>query len=259
MNKKAQVTIFIVSAIILIGLILLFIFFRTGVIPNNFLERKEINPNTFLKNCVEEKIKKTAEVISFQGGYISNPLNKTFKFDVDKEEHSISYLCYNQNYYLQCINQEPVLISHLKEEIKNEIKAEVENCFNELKKNIEKEGFSVSSLYTGFEINLEPNQIILNIDAELGLDKSGEISTQKNFRIIIANNIYDNAIVVQEIVSQEARFCNFDFLGFMLLYPDFNIDKYRAGDSSIIYSVEKKQSQEKFRFAVRTCVIPPGF
>jgi len=257
--KKGQVTIFIVLAIVLIGLLLLFILLRTGTIPNNFIERKEINSNAFLKNCLEEKIKKTAEILSFQGGYISNTLNKTFKFDVDKDEHPISYLCYNQNYYLPCINQEPMLIQHLKVEIKNEIKNEVENCFNELKINLEKEGFSASSSYEGFEINLEPKQIILNVNAELSFEKSGEISTQKNFKIIIANNIYDNAIVVQEIVSQEARFCNFDFIGFMILYNYFNIDKIRTSDLSTIYSVEKKQSGEKFRFAIRSCVIPPGF
>ncbi len=257
--KKGQITIFIVLAIVLVGLILLFILLRTGIIPNNFIERKEINPNTFLENCLEEKIKKTAETISFQGGYISNTLNKTFKFDDDKEAHSISYLCYNQNYYLPCVNQEPMLIQHLKKEIKKEIKNEVENCFNELKITLEEEGFSVSSSYSGFEINLEPKQIILDLNAELNIDKSGEISTQKNFKIIVANDIYDNAIVVQEIVSQEARYCNFDFLGFMILYNEFNIDKYRTSDLSTIYSVEKKQSKEKFRFAIRSCVIPPGF
>ena len=45
----------------------------------------------------------------------------------------------------------------------------------------------------------------------------------------------------------------------MLLYPEFNIDKIRTSDLITIYSVEKKESGEKFRFAVRSCVIPPGF
>jgi len=257
--KKGQVSIFIILGIVLVFLIALFILLRAGVIPNNILERKEINPDNFLKICLEEKIKKTAETISLQGGYLSNILNKTFKFDIDDKEQDIAYLCYNQNYYYPCINQEPVLIQHLKKEIKNQIKSEVENCFNELKLNLENEGFAVNSAYSDFEVNLEPKNIIVDINANIKTEKSEEISEQKNFKVITANNIYDNAIVVQEIVSQEARFCNFDLLGFMVLYQEFNIDKIRTSDLEIIYSVEKKDSKEKFRFAIRGCVIPPGF
>jgi len=150
-------------------------------------------------------------------------------------------------------------MSHLKKELENELKREVENCFNELKLNLENEGFSVNAVYNNFEINLEPKKIIVEINANLRIEKYKEISEQKNFKIIVADNLYDNAIVVQEIVSQESRFCNFDILGFMLLYPEFNIDKIRTSDLITIYSVEKKESGEKFRFAVRSCVIPPGF
>ena len=91
-------------------------------------------------------------------------------------------------------------MSHLKKELENELKREVENCFNELKLNLENEGFSVNAVYNNFEINLEPKKIIVEINANLRIEKYKEISEQKNFKIIVADNLYDNAIVVQEIV-----------------------------------------------------------
>jgi hypothetical protein len=78
-------------------------------------------------------------------------------------------------------------------------------------------------------------------------------------KIIYSSNFYDLALVAQEIVSQEARFCNFEHLGYMLLYPDFEIDKFRTGDSDTIYTLTHRESGERFRFAVRGCVIPAGF
>lgn len=254
--RRGQVTIFIIIGIILIGSTGLVILWKSGILPN-FSGSKEINPNLFISMCLEEKVKDTLEIISLQGGYIENKLNKTFQFD-NEIARDISYLCYNQNYYLPCINQEPMLIQHLKKEIKNKIAEDVENCFDELKLSLEKQRYEVESEYNGFEIDLAQKKIIINIDGKMIISKSGETSINKNFDFIIPSRFYDLAIVVQEIVSQEARFCNFEYLGFMLAYPNFEIDRFKTGDSTIIYTIQHRDSLEKFRFAVRGCVIPPG-
>ena len=65
--------------------------------------------------------------------------------------------------------------------------------------------------------------------------------------------------MAHEIVSQESQFCYFEYLGYMLLYPEYKIDKFRTSDETIIYTIDHKDSKEMFRFAVRGCVIPPGF
>ena len=78
-------------------------------------------------------------------------------------------------------------------------------------------------------------------------------------KTVVYTRFYDLAIVAQEIVSQEARFCNFEQVGYMLIYPEFAITKFRTGKSDTIYTIKSKESGERFRFAVRSCVIPPGF
>jgi hypothetical protein len=45
----------------------------------------------------------------------------------------------------------------------------------------------------------------------------------------------------------------------MMLYPEFEIEKFRTGESTTIYTIKQRKTGERFRFAIRSCVIPPGF
>ena len=91
------------------------------------------------------------------------------------------------------------------------------------------------------------------------MTKSGETTNNENFKFIIPSMIYDLAVVSQEIVNQEAKYCNFESVGFMILYPEFNIDRFKTSDLNIVYTVTHKKTDDKFKFAVRGCVMPPGF
>lgn len=251
-NRQGQITIFVIVAILIIAAFALIFLFRGKVIPKSG-GAGEKNPQAFLQDCLEDKIFETSELISKQGGYTNPVLYK--KLDNEK----ISYLCYTSNYYLSCINQEPTLIQHLKEEIKNNIKDNVKNCFDKFTANLEKAGYEVNAKYEDFDVELVPEKIIIDVDAKITASKNEQTINQKEFIIIFPSRIYELAVVAQEITSQEARFCNFEQIGFMILYPQFNIDKFRTGDGETIYTIEDRKTKEKFKFAVRGCVIPPGF
>ena len=250
--KQGQITIFVIIALLIVVAIALFFLFREGIIPGigGFGEK---NPRAALQSCIENKLQETNDLISKQGGYINPTLYKKFN------DEKIAYLCYNQNYYLSCINQEPMLIQHLKDEIKDNVKGKVEECFNQFESNLERAGYEVDVVYRDFDVELVPKKVIIDIDADITAKRNEETSNDKNFIIIFPSRIYDLAVVAQEITSQEARFCNFEQTGYMLLYPQFNINKFRTGEGEIIYTVEDRKTQEKFKFAVRSCVIPPGF
>jgi len=257
MKKRGQVTIFIIIGVIVVAVVSLFFIFGSKIIPEIDFG-KEVNPVPFLDSCMEDTIRDTLEVISLQGGYTQSSLYKTFKFSDEEISRDISYLCYTQNYYISCINQEPMLIQHLKEEIKTDISDEVKTCFDELTSSLEKQNYVVDAKYNGFNIELARGKVIVDIDAELVLTKSGETIKQENFRIIMASKFYDLALVVQEITRQEAEYCNFELLGYMMFYPQWKINKFITSDATTIYTVEHKKSKERFRFAIRSCVIPPG-
>ncbi len=256
-KNKGQVTIFIIISILVIAVILLILILRGGNLPG-IGEKPEKNVETFLDTCMKDKLQEAVDILESQGGYIEPELYRKFKFS-DESYYNISYLCYNNNYYKPCINQEPMLLNHLKEEIKNYIKNDVRNCFTYLGQSLEDQGYVVNAKYTDFEVRFDERRVIIDINAEIILTKSGETSKELEFRANIPSRLYSLAKIAQEIVSQEARFCSFNNLGYMLIYPEWKINKFKTGDSTILYTIEHKGTGEKFRFAVRGCVIPPGF
>jgi len=257
MLKKGQVTIFVIIAIILVGSFVLFFLFKKGYVPK-IGGSAEINLDSYLSSCVENKLNEAVDILLSQGGYIKNPLHKEFKFANEITPTNISYLCYNQNYYFPCINQEPLLIQHLKKDIKNYVSDDVENCFDELILSLERQNYEVDSSYDGFEVNLLSKKVRLDIDGKITLSKTDQTSKKENFALTSSTRLYDLALLAHEIVNQEAEYCNFNDLGYMLVYPEIEIDKFRTSDSTIIYTLKHKDTSEEFRFAVRGCVIPPG-
>lgn len=250
MKKRGQITIFVIAAVIILSIVLGYFLFRQGLIGTINL-KPETNPNSYLQTCIEPHVREGVEVISSQGGYV----NATFYKQLDEEK--ISYLCYQENYYLSCINQEPVLIGHLESELEDYLEVYVKRCYDDLIKDLGK-SYGEEAEYSGFEIYMAPGKIYLDIDGKIILERTGDRSVYQGFRIDIPTKFYDTSVVIQEIVSQEARFCNFEQLGFMMLYPEWNIDKFRTGDGITIYTVKNRYSEESFKFAVRSCVIPPG-
>jgi hypothetical protein len=259
-NKSGQVTIFIIIAVIIIAIIILFFMLRKQNQPNTGGNPQE-NPGSFLDTCLKDRLTEAVDTISSQGGYVDPKFYKRFKFENETSYNNLAYLCYTQNYYVPCINQEPMLLSHLKLELHDYLKTDVENCFKFLGQNLENKGYVVEAKYNNFNVVLDERGVIINISGEIDLTKKngGGNSIETNFKAMLPSKFYNLAKVAQEIVSQEAQFCNFNNLGYMLFYPEWKINKFKTGDSVTIYTIENRDSKEKFRFAVRGCVIPPGF
>jgi hypothetical protein len=257
MKTHGQITIFVIVAISLIVISLLFILFKTDISSSEIGTGQDLNVNSFLQQCMEEKVEKTINTLMAQGGYIENQLHIEFEFEGEPFTN-ISYLCYNEESYLPCINQEPVLMKHLKDEIHTEINQEVENCFKYFIDNLKKSGKTSKSKYNGFEIQIVPEKIIIIMAAEIKIEKAGESISQSKMGMIYPTKFHELASIVREIVGQEAQYCSFEHIGYALLYPEFNIDRFRTSSLSTIYTVENKQSKERFRFAIKSCTIPPG-
>ena len=255
-SKRGQVTIFIIIAVVLVIVIALFIIFRKSLAPS-LPWVKEENPEAYLKSCIEDKIYEGVKELSLVGGTLNNKNSIHFMFTEEGVYRNISYLCYNQNYYYPCVIQEPMLLKHLSDELEDYISTDVRECFNKIAEDLD-DTYDVSANYNGFDLDLGSKKIILNIDGKLSLSRIGETKTLEGFSLSIPTPFYDVAKVVQEIISQEAEYCNFEYVGYMVFYPQYKIQKYTTGDGVHIYTVEHKETKEKFRFAIRGCVIPPG-
>jgi hypothetical protein len=255
MENKAQVTAFIILGLFIITVILVVLWLR----PDSDSDGQETqNPNSFLSTCLKDYVIEAVEEISVHGGYSEPELSIDYEFEGEPRA-DIGYLCYQGGDYLSCVNQEPMLFNHLESEIGDYISRDVRGCFDELTVSFEEKGYVVDAVYRGFEVGLSEKKIQIDINAEITLTKSDESAKEENFRVSAPSRFYDLAVIAQKIVSREARNCDFDFIRFMDLYPEYSIDMTQTLDSSKIYTVTYKDTEEWFRFAVRGCVIPPGY
>jgi hypothetical protein len=89
------------------------------------------------------------------------------------------------------------------------------------------------------------------------MSRREETKEYEDFEVKISTPLYELAEISMEIVNQEAEFCNFENLGFMIIYPHYDIRKENY-DGSLIYTVTDLPTGHSFKFAVRTCVLPAG-
>ena len=244
-------TIFIIVGIVIIAGLLIF-FSLMGWLNPEKLNNKNRDPYGFFEECIKENLIKNSNIIGLQGGYLFPGLSEKFEFE-EEGKINMSYLCYTRNYFTPCINQEPMLIEHLRIQLKKAIKEKVEGCFNEFKATLS-EDYETEAEYYGYDLDLKPGKINLDINGKIIYNKGEETYSYENISFGIVSKFYDLGIVAQEIVSKEARFCSFEIGGYMLLYPEFDIDKTRTGDGKTIYKIKDKITGEKFIFAIRGCV-----
>jgi len=261
-GERGQITIFIIVGVLIVSGIILFFLYRTNLISNIGIGgRQEANVNAFLNSCLEEKTKEAVRELSIRGGELNPKLSINFLFTGEEDYRNISYLCYTQNNFRPCVAQKPAIILDMQNGIKDYISDDVESCFQEMLSDFKSKGFDVGSdsELRSFEVKLMPRRILIQTNSEVILTKSDETTTQKNFEIAIQSRVYELLGIVQEIINGEAQFCYFEDTGFEVAYPEFLIDKFNVESGNYIYTIENIDSREKFRFAIRSCGVPPGF
>lgn len=249
-NKSAQVTIFIIIALIIIVSIIFVVTLMKKVTVSIVTTN---SPQEYMEKCMKDAIENVSRILLNQGGSVSPTNYKLYNnFKVD-------YLCYNTNYYYPCVMQQPMFIAHIRNEIIKAIKPRVDSCFQALKKDLEKEYTVTLSNSENITCDMSTGKIKVNVERELTVSRgSGE--KYNTFKVNFPSPLYDLAVIAQEIASQEAKFCYFSYDGFMILYPDFKIEKFQTSDGSKIYTISKRASnRNKLNTAIRSCAMPAGF
>jgi len=249
-NKKGQLTIFIIIAVIIIAaIIFLFWFFNrmTPITPPSAGENPQVN----IEHCINSQVEKSVGKIMNNSGYVKKS-NLTKNFD----GKDIAYLCYTKSNYARCIVIEPVLIEHIETEIYNDIKNKIDECFINLKTDLEKEGYSVTiESGMGFSINLVPGDVETIINKKITITKADETRKFGEFKINYHTPLYDMAIIIQNIVRQESLYCNSEYTLIMRANPWIEIDKFQTGDDVKIYTLKDIKTKKEIKFAIRGCVL----
>ena len=247
-GKHAQITIFIVIAIMIVLVIIGYFLIYRGVYSQASIIE---SPKSSIDKCIQTAVNKAVDKVLAGGGRVYPELYIMYKSE------KYNYLCYQQNFYQTCINHYPQLIRIIAQEIKKDTVVELGDCFDMLTQEYQRKGYQVSETELEYDVELVPKLVSLKIKKEIEISKDGNSQKLNDFNSNVPSSIYDLAMVAREISNQESQFCNFEYNGYMLLYPDFDIKRIDYMDTKI-YKVTHRDSQKLFKFATRSCALPPG-
>ncbi len=247
-KNKGQTTIFVIIAIIIVGVIVVLFVLRSRP---TIIVSPDFDPSSYIEGCMKESTEEAINILSEQGGDIISDGSVMYK------DKNITYLCYNANFYKPCINQRPMLIEHIEKEINEYLEPRMRTCFSALRQELEERNYVVSLEGMNITTELQNRKVIVTINRGLSMTKE-ETRRFEKFKTQISHPLYDLAKIAMEISNQEAQYCNFDALSFMLIYSDYDIQKFRTGNSDTIYTLKDLQTNKEFRFAIRSCALPAG-
>lgn len=248
-NKRGQIAIATIIAILIVAVILLVF----GISRRPSIEvTAEANPQAFVEKCTIDATEEAIELLLPQGGFIDP---EDFKLYNDIK---ISYLCKHRGHYRPCINQHPMLLNEIKREITNYVQPRVEQCLLNLKSELEKRQYEVGLYRVNTSVSLGPDRVITAITGRVTIAKGEETRSFERIEAEIKSPLYDLASVAMSIVNSEAMFCYFEYVGYMILYPRFQIKKTTVSDSTRIYTILDRESNKEMNIAIRGCVIPAG-
>lgn len=253
-NKRGQVTIFIIIAILVIAVVVLIYLLFPKI--KSTVETQTQSPNEYIQTCISEKISDTLKTISLNGGTLNtNGGNSYFYLG-----NNVQYLCYTNQYYSTCVVQEPLLIQHIESEIESGISDDVNSCFASMVASYRNNGYDAELKYSTTEmlIQLLPERLVVTFDNELTLTK-GETQTFNDFSVVSNTNIYEVASIAQSIVDWEQGLGDAPVSTYMDWYPNLKIEKVLETDGTKIYIITDRETDEVFQFASRSGVLPVGY
>ncbi|PIN90248.1 hypothetical protein COU57_04020 [Candidatus Pacearchaeota archaeon CG10_big_fil_rev_8_21_14_0_10_32_14] len=253
LHRKGQVTIFIIIAVIVVFAAILFYMFWPNI--KDITGGNKVSPQSFIQNCLEDKVSEVVVNLSNQGGYLEPELFYEYKGS------KIEYLCYTNEYYKTCVMQQPLLFKQVADEIVKGIKEEENSCFNDLIAQYENEGYSINIVKKNVtSAELLPQRILVTFNRELTIKKGDETSTIDRLEIVLNNNLYEHIGIASSILEYETKYGDAETTTYMNIYPDLKVEKYKEGDGTTIYILTDRNNPEsKFQFASRSVAWPPGY
>lgn len=251
MEKRGQVSVFVIIGVIILAVAILVSIFFPQI--QNTLGFGEENPGAFLQSCLEEEISETVKLISNQGGAYESQHSYRYLGE------EIEYLCYTQDYFLPCVMQKPLLKKYIQSEIEQGIGDKVSSCIEELQESFSSIGYSVSDLGEEFSVEILPNEIVTNIPGSISLNREEEVQTYDELRVVTNSNLYELIYVADSIINWEAEYGDSETTIYMNFYRDLKVEKIKQGEGTTIYILTDLDSEEVFKFASRSVVLPPGY
>lgn len=246
--KRGQVTVFVIVALVIVGILLAIFLYPKTALSNQTNE----NPSSYLRECIEPTINNELNMILAQGGF-SQPEGYILVDGI-----KIKYLCYTSEYYSTCVNQVPLLVRQVENELTRIVQTNMPTCLSQMKSDYEKRGIGVSIGNTKTNTTINSRGISIDVEAPITITKES-VQNLNGFDVTIPSKIYDLLITATSIVEFESVYGDSETTLYMQYYPNLKIEKNLLSDGSTIYKITDVTTEETFTFASRSVAWPSGY
>lgn len=246
MNKRGQVAIFVILAIVIVLGVVIFMLY-----PKIKFAVTDVNPSSYLKDCIEPELKVALLALERQGGYMTPTSYMLY------QDEKIQYLCYTSENYKPCTVQQPILVGHFAGELKREIEPKARQCVTDLKEAYEGKGYDVIVRSSDINVSLIPGSVAVEFIAPMTITKEST-QTFSKFSVGVKSEIYDLLLTAVSIIQYESTLGDSETLSYINYYPDLRIEKVKRDDGTL-YILSNVVTKDEFRFATRSLVWPSGY
>ncbi len=243
MEKRGQVTIFIIVAIIIVvGILSYFLWIKPTYITDK-------SGALGFEGCVEDVVEQAISELELKAGFI----NPEFTYAYNGQE--LTYLCYTNDYYETCTVQVPFLKNAFDEQMEQLIRSDIDSCYSNSIEDLKAQGYSVSTGTIEYDVLIEPSVVRVEIDAPT------IVGSQQfaRFNVKVNAPTYDMVMIATSILQFETKYGDADTTAIMEFYPDYIVKKMKRSDGTTVYFLEHKILGNKFQFASKSLVWPAGY
>jgi len=186
-DKRGQVTIFIIIAIVIIGATIGYFALKDSIKISGIPTNIEPVYTSFL-SCLENTGREGIYQVASHGGYYNVPFNTSIVYFIE----NIPY------YYLDSRNYVPS-INLVEEELEEYISSNLRDCFDI--KNFRKQGFNISEEIYSISAKIDKKSIKISMINSITVKKGEDISQFKNIEVELDYDIKNLHTASKEIVN----------------------------------------------------------
>ncbi len=246
MNKRGQVTTFmIVGLVILIIIILLFAVRKTGVgmKSQDYLQSNLDDVKTNINQCIDKQANEVLELIGKQGGYLNPSAYRLYK------GYRVSYLCFNIPNTDICANA-IVSKAAIEQQLSDYIRVNLPYCFNanDLSKSLFFPDVEVGNL--NIKTTIEEQAVIFDIDYPITLKKGDATAKLQPYKKSVEAPLGLLLDTTYDVIESEATLGTFLNLQYMLANRGA-VEIYKDQPyPDKVYVLNARNSNYIFQFAI---------
>jgi len=205
-NRKAQVTIFIILAILLVAMVVLIFIFRDAIFSPKVPSDMEPVYNTFI-DCLEQDLQVGVSVLESQGGYIYLPEYESgsdympFSSQLDFLGNPIPYWYYVSGNNIQ--KEQVPSKEDMEKELEKFIDSRARGCFFD---DYYLRGYSIEMGEPDAKINVNEDKVTLELEMNFLVSREDEDFLAREHKVTIDSqlgSLYESAINVYEQEKEE--------------------------------------------------------